>query len=52
MMSDAHNEKITVPEGMKEKNVYLLRFYDYDLDLMETNLYGYIELIRNEINNN
>ena len=48
---DLENKEIffTVPEGMKEEKVYLLKYYEYDLDLMESKIYEYIEQIKNEI---
>ncbi len=49
---DLENKEIffNVPEGMKEEKVYLLKYYEYDLDMMERKIYKYIELIYNEIN--
>ena len=47
---DIENEEIVVFEGMKEEKVYLLNPYEDDIDLMERNLNGYIEAIKNEIN--
>jgi hypothetical protein len=51
---DLENKEIffSVPAGMKEEKVYLLKYYEYDLDLMESKIYVYIELINNEININ
>jgi len=38
-------------KGMKEGKVFLLKYYEEDdLDLMESNLDDYLELINNEIN--
>ena len=49
---DLENKEIffTVPSGMKEEKVYLLKYYEYDLDLMESKIYVYIDVINNEIN--
>lgn len=44
------NEKIFVPEGMQERNVYLLKYYNYNLDSMEASVRTYINLLRIEMN--
>jgi len=49
---DLENKEIffTVPAGIKEEKVYLMKYYEYDLDLMERKIYLYIDQINNEIN--
>lgn len=36
-------------DGMKEKKVYLLRYYDYDLEEMEEQVLGFITEMKKEI---
>ena len=48
---DIDNSKIKVIDGMKEGNVYLLKYYDNDLNIMKDSLNKYIEVIQNEIVN-
>ena len=39
----------TFHEGMQEERVYLLRYYDYDLDEMEETVAGFITDMKNEV---
>jgi len=49
---DLEDEEIDYdyPEGMREGKVYLLNYYEYDLDSMELEVHGYLEIIKNTIN--
>ena len=48
---DLQNEDISFSflEGMQEERVYLLKYYDYDLDEMEETIAGYITEMKNEV---
>ena len=48
---DKNNSKINVKDGMKERNVYLLKYYENDLKLMKDSLTKYIDIIQTEIAN-
>ena len=47
---DIENKEIYVPEGMKVGKVYLLKRYEYDLDIALDKTLEYIAKIKNEIN--